>query len=146
MSSWPACSRARITGPWPESALGWSRGRLSTLAVVTAPRIELLWWEGCPSTERALDELRTAIAELGMTGAEVETREIKTEDAAAAAGFHGSPTILVEGADVAGADPDEPTGLTCRVYRRHDGRISPTPDPDDLREALRQAASRAEVN
>lgn len=113
---------------------------------MTAPRIELLWWEGCPSTERALAELRSAISELGLTEAEIETREIKTEEAAAEAGFHGSPTILIEGLDVAGADPDEPTGLTCRVYRRHDGRISPTPDPEDLREALRQAAARAEVN
>jgi hypothetical protein len=32
--------------------------------------------------------------------------------------------------------------LGCRIYRRRDGRISPTPDPDDLREALRLAAAR----
>jgi hypothetical protein len=32
------------------------------------------------------------------------------------------------------------------LYRRRDGRISPTPDPDDLREALRRAAARLEVN
>jgi len=36
--------------------------------------------------------------------------------------------------------PDEPTGLTCRVYRRRDGRVSPTPDPADVRDALRAAA------
>lgn len=113
---------------------------------MSTPRIELLWWEGCPSTERALEELRAAISEVGLTGAEVKTREIKSEDAAAQAGFRGSPTILIEGVDVAGADPDEPTGLTCRVYRRRDGRISPTPDPDDLREALRRAAERVEVS
>ena len=57
------------------------------------------------------------------------------------AGFRGSPTILIDGEDFAGADGDE-IGLGCRVYRRRDGRISPTPDPDDLREALKQAAAR----
>jgi hypothetical protein len=32
------------------------------------------------------------------------------------------------------------------VYRRRDGRLSPTPDPHDLREALRRAAERVEVS
>jgi hypothetical protein len=31
------------------------------------------------------------------------------------------------------------------VYRRRDGRISPLPDPDDLRDALRRAAERSKV-
>jgi hypothetical protein len=109
------------------------------------PDIELLWWEGCPSTGPALSDLRDALADLGLHGAEILMREIDTEHAAAAAGFHGSPTILIDGADVVPAAPEEPTGLTCRVYRRRDGRISPTPDPEDLREALRRASSRAEV-
>ena len=38
----------------------------------------------------------------------------------------------------------EPVRLTCRVHRRRDGRVSPVPDPDDLRDALRRAAARAE--
>lgn len=113
---------------------------------MSAPRIELVWWEGCPSTERALSELREALAEVGLDGTEVRTIEIETDEDAAQAGFRGSPTILIEGVDVAGGDPDEPTGLTCRVYRRRDGRVSPIPDPDDLREALRRAAARAEVS
>ena len=61
-------------------------------------------------------------------------------------GFVGSPTILIDGADVAPPSQEEPVGLSCRVYRRRDGRISPTPDPDDLREALRRAAERVEVS
>jgi hypothetical protein len=35
-------------------------------------------------------------------------------------------------------------GLTCRVYRLRDGRFSPVPDPDDLRDALRRALTEQE--
>jgi glutaredoxin len=102
-----------------------------------APRLELLWWDGCPSTDRALTELQVAAAELGLENSEIDLREIRTEEEAAAAGFIGSPTILVDGIDVvADGALGEATGLTCRVYRRRDGRISPTPDPADLRAAL----------
>jgi hypothetical protein len=110
-----------------------------------APEIELLWWEGCPSTERALDELRSALRDVGLGDDDVRSREIKTDADAHGTGFLGSPTILIDGEDVAGASPDEAVGLNCRVYRRRDGRISPTPDPDDLRAALRRAAQRVEV-
>jgi hypothetical protein len=107
--------------------------------------VELLWWEGCPSTERALEAVREALTELGLEGTEVGTREVRTDDEAAELGFLGSPTILIDGVDLVPAADDEPIGLSCRVYRRRDGRISPLPDPDDLREALQRAAERAEV-
>jgi hypothetical protein len=108
---------------------------------VHKPDVELLWWEGCPSTERALIELHQALRDTGLESVEVRTREIQTDEEAEGAGFAGSPTILVDGADVAPA-PGEPFGLACRVYHRRDGRISPTPDPDDVREALRRAMKR----
>lgn len=72
-------------------------------------------------------------------------REIKHDGDAAEAGFVGSPTILLDGIDLVPAAADEQIGLSCRVYRRRDGRVSPIPDPDDLREALRLAAERPEV-
>jgi hypothetical protein len=118
--------------------------------VARVPNIELLWWEGCPSTQRAFDELRAALDDVGLGQVEVRMREIETDEHAVDAQFAGSPTILIDGLDLVaarGATPGEdmPFGLSCRVYRRRDGRISPTPDPDDLREALRRAAAQMEV-
>ncbi|HET6866426.1 MAG TPA: hypothetical protein VFH80_10965 [Solirubrobacteraceae bacterium] len=101
--------------------------------------VELLWWEGCPSTEGALEAVREALSDLGLSNVEVHRREIATDDDAQAAGFVGSPTILIDGEDLVPAAADETIGLSCRVYRRRDGRISPIPDPDDLREALQRA-------
>jgi hypothetical protein len=82
-----------------------------------------------------MEELRTALADVGLPDAPVAAREIAGEDLA----FAGSPTILIDGIDVAPGGGGEPGGLTCRVYRLRDGRFSPTPDPDDLRAALRRA-------
>jgi hypothetical protein len=104
--------------------------------------IELLWWDGCPSTERALDELHEALRDVGLGDLPVHRREIRTDSEAEAAGFVGSPTILVGGEEVAPLVTDEEPGLACRVYRRRDGRISPTPDPDDVRETLRRVLAR----
>ena len=108
------------------------------------PDVELQWWEGCPSTETALEQLSEALADLGLPGAGVRTLEIKTEEEARRRGFVGSPTVLIDGRDAVGPAPDDVPGLACRVYRRRDGAISPTPDPHDLREALRRAAEREE--
>jgi hypothetical protein len=110
------------------------------------PEIELLWWEGCPSTERALAELREALADVGVPDAPVQMREIQSDADAERVGFVGSPTILIDGVDLVPAGDHEPAGLSCRVYRRRDGRIAPTPDPDHLREALQRALVRQEVN
>ena len=107
--------------------------------------VELLWWEGCPSTDRALAAVRGALSDLGLDDAGVRMREIKDDGDAREAGFVGSPTILIDGVDLVPAAVDEQIGLSCRVYRRRDGRVSPIPDPEDLREALRTAAERTEV-
>lgn len=102
--------------------------------------VELLYWDGCPSHPRALADLRAAMSELGLDPEAVEVRRVDTEQQAARERFAGSPTIRIDGRDI--RDPgDEPYGLTCRIYNRRDGRISPTPDPLDLRDALRAAMS-----
>jgi len=101
-------------------------------------RVELLFWEGCPSYPTALAELREAMAGLALDPGAVVVRAVNTRSEAMAEGFVGSPTIRINGVDVQ-PPGEEPVGLTCRVYHRRDGRISPTPDPADLRDALRAA-------
>jgi hypothetical protein len=105
---------------------------------MTQPRVELLFWDGCPSHPQALEQLRAAMADVGLDPEQVLVREVDTDQGADRERFVGSPTIRVDGADV--QDPgDEPAALTCRVYRRRDGRVSPVPDPADVRDALRNA-------
>jgi len=103
-------------------------------------RVELLFWDGCPSHPRALAELRRAMAEMGLDPSAIVVREVQTEAGAARERFVGSPTIRIDGVDIQ-PPGEEPVGLTCRVYRRRDGRISPTPDPADVRDALVAAQS-----
>ena len=101
-----------------------------------SPEIELLWWSECPSWERALDELRAAVRELGLDDSAIRLRQVETDTDAEQEGFIGSPTIRVNGRDIQPPGPEEPLGLTCRIYRLRDGRVSPLPDPADVREAL----------
>jgi hypothetical protein len=107
-----------------------------------SPRVELLWWRGCPSWELALAELGEEMARVGLDPAAVEVREVETEAAADVERFVGSPTIRVAGRDIQPAAA-EPSGLTCRVYRLRDGRISALPDRADIRDALEQAIERS---
>ncbi len=109
------------------------------------PDVELLWWSGCPSTERARSELEKALSDLGLGDVQIQSLEIRSDEDAQANGFVGSPTIRVDGSDVAAPEAGEPPGLSCRVYRRRDGRISPTPDTEDLRDALRRARTDGEM-
>lgn len=106
------------------------------------PDVELLWWEGCPSWERALSELRDVMREAGLDPEWIKVRQVGTEPEAERERFVGSPTIRIDGHDVQPPGPEEPVGLTCRIYRLRDGRVSPTPDPADLRDALAGAGSR----
>jgi hypothetical protein len=103
--------------------------------------IELLYWDGCPSHPEALRDLRAALNELGHPELKVGLVEITTEEQASEYGFVGSPTLRIDGADPLPPPEEEPPSLTCRVYRLRDGRYSPTPDPADLRDALRRLLS-----
>jgi hypothetical protein len=86
-----------------------------------------------------LADLRAALEELDLDPGAIEITEIHTQDDAERLSFVGSPTIRIDGRDVDPSGVEEPASLTCRIYRRRDGRVSPLPDPDEVRGALRKA-------
>jgi hypothetical protein len=100
-------------------------------------RAELLWWEGCPSYPEALTQLRALMAEEGADPDTVELREVETDEQAERERFPGSPTIRIDGEDILPPGEGQPVGLSCRIYRLRDGRPSPTPDVEDVRDAVR---------
>lgn len=86
--------------------------------------------------------VREAMAEQGLDPGSLVVTEIETDADAEREGFAGSPTIRIDGRDLQPPGEGEPAGLTCRIYRRRDGRTSPLPDPDDVRDALAKASDR----
>jgi hypothetical protein len=75
------------------------------------------------------------MSQRGLDPGSIRLVEVTSEEQAAGLGFPGSPTIRVDGADI--QDPgDNPIGLSCRVYRARDGRVSALPDADDIDAAL----------
>jgi hypothetical protein len=101
-------------------------------------RVELLWWDGCPSWPDALADLKQVMEDLGVDPESVEMREIESDEQAERERFPGSPTIRIDGEDVVPPD-GEPIGLSCRVYELREGLFSPIPDPQDVREALERS-------
>lgn len=138
----------------PSLDAGWVRDALDAVLAGTevahpssAPsgcsikwRIDLLWWEGCPSHAEADDLLTSVLEELGRHEVLVGQREVRTPAEAAALGFPGSPTYVVGGTDL--FPSDAPPALGCRVYTTSDGRAAPLPDRAQLAEAVRTTLAR----
>jgi hypothetical protein len=102
--------------------------------------IDFLFWEGCPSHERALGDLTKLLDEFEISSHQLSITEVKTDADAQRERFIGSPTIRVNGTDV--VDPGEtPFGLDCRVYYRRDGKVSPLPVHDVVRAAIASYAT-----
>ena len=70
-------------------------------------RVELLWWEGCPSHPQALADLREALREEGIDE-QVHLRHIASDEEAEREHFPGSPTIRIDGQDVFPPEPRRP--------------------------------------
>ncbi|MGQ0618265.1 MAG: thioredoxin family protein [Acidimicrobiia bacterium] len=93
--------------------------------------IELLYFEDCPNWRVADERLAELAAEHTLA---VRRRLVTTPEEADALGFRGSPTILVDGRDPF-AVGDEPTGLSCRIYRTPEGPAG-SPTVAQLRDAI----------
>jgi len=99
-------------------------------------RVEILYFEGCPSFEKLLPHLRELVGQSGGDPDEIVLRAVETFEVAEEARFLGSPTVRVDGIDV---DPRAPGrmdfGLRCRLYRSEEGQ-SPIPPDAWIRAAL----------
>lgn len=100
-------------------------------------RVELLYFDGCPSHPEARALLEQVLAEREIE-ATIELREVRTDEDAAELGFPGSPTIRIDGRDVDPAGAEARPALTCRIYRLPDGRVSPIPSGEQIEEALHE--------
>jgi hypothetical protein len=98
--------------------------------------LTLLTVPDCPNAAAFGERLAAALA--GRPGVVVHRRVIADERAAADAGMHGSPTLLINGADPF-AEPGQPPSLSCRLYRDAEGRLGPAPSAEAMRQALAAA-------
>lgn len=107
---------------------------------MTRPRVEILYFEGCPNHLSARVLVERVAAALGVEP-ELELVEVVDADAAERLRFLGSPTVRVEGVDVEpGAAGRADFVLSCRVYRGADG-LSGQPDEGWVRDALAKVAA-----
>jgi hypothetical protein len=97
--------------------------------------IEVLHIGECPGWEPALDGVKEALVALGRSDVEVTERVLLTEEAAAGSAFAGSPTIVVDGADLFPSD-GRTSALACRIYATEHG-IAPAPSVGQIVAALR---------
>jgi hypothetical protein len=98
-------------------------------------RIELLYWEGCPSYPEAKAMLEDVLRSRGID-APIRMHEVRTDEEAKTLHFPGSPTIRVDGRDVDPAGANGRPALNCRIYYLPDGRVSPVPTREQLEAAV----------
>lgn len=87
-------------------------------------RIQLVFSPDCPNVDAARASLREALVACGLPA---EWQEIdQTAPSGVALAGYGSPAVLVDGQDVAGAAAADEA--CCRVYRSADGTMRGAPD------------------
>src|SRR4051794_16974910 len=100
-------------------------------------KVEVLYIEGCPNHQPAVDRVRSVMMDLGITAGVAEVKIINPE-MAKATGFMGSPSIRVNGVDIehAARNADQ-VGYGCRTYlngRKREG----VPSVEMVRQALKR--------
>ena len=101
--------------------------------------VVLIYDTECPNVEAARSNLRKAFEAVGQIP---RWREFDRDSAETPAEWRafGSPTILVNGRDVAESEPVA-AGNSCRVYRSPEGQLVGIPSIDELASALIVASS-----
>jgi hypothetical protein len=103
------------------------------------PRVEILYFDGCPNCEAAQALVERAATELSID-VQIELVRVNDVESAAELEFLGSPTVRVDGRDVEpGAEERREFVFSCRVSRREHG-FTGHPDEAWIRSALTEAA------
>ena len=106
-------------------------------------RIELLYFDCCPSYEALLPRLRSLLEREGVDE-RIELRRVETLEAADRERFLGSPTVRIDGEDIdPGAATRSDFGFKCRLYRDEDGAMNGAPSDQVIADALRRSATHA---
>ena len=99
--------------------------------------IELFYFGGCPSWERALQNLEEALR-LEKVNVPVSKVLVQSDEEAQRMHFRGSPTVRIDGVDLDGADADKrPHMLGCRIYPEGDQTIG-WPSVEMIRRVLQR--------
>ena len=99
--------------------------------------VELIYINDCPNVPDARTRLLSAFAQAGLPPRWTEW-EASDPDAPAYAKGYASPTILVDGKDVAGAEPSDKAS-SCRLYVDSSGALGGVPAVEAIVAALRSA-------
>jgi len=101
-------------------------------------RVQLLFFDGCPNAEKALDDIHAALAGEGLHVA-VERIRVRNQSHARRLRFLGSPSIRIDGQDV---EPEARSrtdyGFMCRTYSSGGERKS-APSREQIVRAIRDS-------
>jgi len=97
-------------------------------------KIEVLYFDGCPTHEAATRILREVLAER-VAKDEVELVAVNSDEEAQSLRFPGSPTIRVDGRDLFPTPERGVWALGCRTYVTPEG-LKGYPTTEMIREAL----------
>ena len=104
-------------------------------------RIELVTDQDCPNVEATRSVLRDSLSELGLPLEWTEWDRAADNSPPHAQRF-GSPSVLVDGRDIADEDGTA-DGNSCRIYRDEATGFSGVPSGQVVVGALRRAVERA---
>jgi len=99
-------------------------------------KIELLYFDGCPSWEKGLENLKSALKAENINDADIQLVLIANQKDVIDEKFLGSPSFRINDQDLW---PEERKSyhLGCRVYQTENG-LKGFPTVDMLRERIRE--------
>jgi hypothetical protein len=102
------------------------------------PRIELLYFEGCPTYKLTREIIMELLASTGVP-AEVREVNVSSDARARQLEFIGSPTVRIDGRDVDPApEGAQQYGPKCRVCEA-DGKLVGSPSREMVLSTLKEA-------